>query len=112
MDWAMSITATTTAATKAPPQAGAPGAMGAAMPNIAVGINERPINKTITPETMGAKRFFSLGRNGAKMSWTGAAASDMPNIKASPPAWPAWMSGPRNAKLVPVTLSSPEPMRP
>ena len=54
---------------------------------------------------MGANRFLSLGRNGAKMSWTGAAASDMPNIRASPPAW---MSGPRNAKLVPVTLSRPE----
>src|ERR1035438_3347519 len=104
-DWARRTTAITTAAIATPAHTGAFAATGAMMPGVASGMIERPISSTTIPDTSGVKTRLSLERNGTKRKSTGTHASDIPNMSGSPPALPALMSGWRNAKLVPPTLS-------
>jgi hypothetical protein len=88
------------------------GESGAAMLAIAEGMSESPMSSTTTPDTSGVNTRRSRGTNGARSICTGAMVSDMPSMSGSPPARPACTSGCTNAKLVPVTLSRPEPTGP
>jgi hypothetical protein len=111
-DCARRTTAITVTAIAPPAHGGAVADTGAVMPGMASGMIERPIRSTTMPDTRGVKTPLSMERNGTKRNSTGAQASDMPNMRGSPPALPASISGARNAKLVPATLSSPEPTMP
>src|SRR6185312_8255488 len=102
----------TVSATTALAQPGAVGESGAATLVIAEGMSESPIRRTTTPDTSGVNTRRKRGTNGASNIWVGAVQSESPSISGSPPARPACVSGSRNAKLVPVTLSSPEPTGP
>ena len=64
------------------------------------------------PDTNGVNTARKCRRNGERMICNGAVKHESPNIRANPPACHAWVRTPIKAKLVPVTLSKPEPAGP
>ena len=79
------------------------------MPNMLVGINNKPMSSTTVPATTGEKARCNRGRNGARASGTTAMVNDMPKTSGRPPIFPAAMIGVMKAKLVPVIESRPLP---